>query len=78
MLASSAPVSRTHDGQGCLRAALVDLQRQGADSVCGENGLRQRLNVLAERLARVQSQGGEYARVGFSEYVEEARRTPTV
>jgi len=70
MLVSQRPVSRTGGGHGGLRPVLAELQRLGAGSSQCKGRLRQRLVVLAERLARVQALGDEYARVGFSEHVE--------
>jgi hypothetical protein len=74
MLVSQRPVSGPASGHGCLGAALAELQRQGARSVHGKEGLRQRLLELARRLARVQSLGNECARVAFSEYARDALR----
>jgi len=69
MLDSQRPEGGLSDGQGCLRQVLAELQRRGAGSKC-EEGLRQRLMVLARRLARVQALGDEYGRVSFSEHVQ--------
>jgi hypothetical protein len=69
-------VSRRNEGadsgQGCLRAALEELRRQHAGEPISDNGLRQRLLVLEQRLTRVRSLGNEYARVAFSQDAEEA------
>lgn len=80
MLVSQRCVSGSGDGQGCLRAALAELQRGQAASKDCEDGLRQRLLVLAQRLSRVQALGNEFARVTFSEHVEAAlaERAPAV
>ena len=67
MLVSQRPVSGSSERHGCHRQVLAELQR-GATSDC-EEGLRQRLMVLAERLARVQALGNEFARVAFSGHV---------
>ena len=68
MLDSQRPECDPSDGQGCLRQVVAELQRRDAGSKC-EEGLRQRLMVLARRLARVQALGDEYGRVSFSEHV---------
>jgi len=80
MLVSQRPVRGSRRGQGCLRAALVELQCRGADPSRGEDGLRQRLQALARRLARVQALGNEYARVTFSEDAQDVlrQRAPAV
>ena len=70
MLVSQRPTSGSDDRQGCHRAVLSELQRGGA-ALHSEEGLRQRLLVLAERLARVQGLGNEYARVDFSRHVQD-------
>lgn len=70
MLVSQRPVNGPGEKHGCFRAALAELQRRGAGPSGLEDVLRQRLLVLARRLARVRSLGNEYARVGFSEHVE--------
>ncbi|HET6427018.1 MAG TPA: hypothetical protein VFJ30_01315 [Phycisphaerae bacterium] len=69
MLDSRRPQGGSSDGQGCLRQVFAELQCRGAGSKC-EEGLRQRLIVLARRLARVQALGDEYGRVSFSEHVQ--------
>ena len=69
MLDSQRPRSGASDGQGCLRQVVAELQRRDAGSKC-EEGLRQRLMVLAKRLARVQALRDEYGRVNFSEHVQ--------
>ena len=69
MLDSQRPKSGPSDGQGCHRQVFAELQRRGVESKC-EEGLRQRLMVLAKRLARVRALGNEYGRVGFSENVQ--------
>lgn len=69
MLVSQRPVGGSSERHGCHRSVLAELQRRGAASDC-EEGLRQRLLVLAECLARVQALGNEYARVCFSEHVQ--------
>ncbi len=70
MLVSQRPVSEPHEEQGCFRAALAELQRQGEAPLPPTDGLWQRLLVLSQRLARVRSLGNEYSRVGFSEHVK--------
>lgn len=70
MLVSQRSVSGKAEGQGCLRTALSELQRCRAASGTCEEGLRQRLLVLSQRLARVRTLGNEYARVAFSKDVE--------
>lgn len=70
MLVSQRPVSEPHDKHGCFRAVLTELRRQGAAPSQCPDGLRQRLLVLARRLARVRSLGNEYSRIGFSEHVQ--------
>ncbi|MDY7011094.1 MAG: hypothetical protein SVV80_10140 [Planctomycetota bacterium] len=55
---------------GCFRTTLAELQNHSAAPSDYQDGLRQRLLVLARRLARVQSLGSEYARVAFSRHVE--------
>ena len=72
MLVSQRQVSGSCAEQGCFCAALTELQRHGAAPSDYKDGLRQRLLVLARRLARVQSLGDEYARVVFSEHAEAA------
>ncbi len=70
MLVSQRQVSGSCKEQGCFRTALTELQHHStAPSKC-DDGLRQRLLVLAQRLERVQSLGNEYARVNFSEHAE--------
>ena len=70
MLVSQRPVSGPGERHGCFRTAFAELQRQGAAPLDFKDGLRQRLLVLSQRLARVRSLGNEYARVSFSEHVE--------
>ena len=70
MLVSQRQVSGSCMEHGCFSATLAELQRSGAAPSNNKDGLRQRLLVLAERLAQVQSLGGEYARVAFSEHAE--------
>lgn len=70
MLGSQRPTCGPSDGQGCHRQVLAELQRRDVGSKC-EEGLRQRLMVLAKRLARVRALGIEYGRVGFSENVQD-------
>lgn len=77
MLVTERPVSGACGGQGCLRPVLAELQRQGAGPSACDDGFRQRLLVLAQRLARVQTLGNEYARVGFSSHVEAALQART-
>jgi len=69
MLVSQRPKGRPSERHGCHRKVLAELQRLGATTDC-EEGLRQRLLVLADRLARVQALGNEYARVSFSGSVD--------
>ncbi len=70
MLVSQRQVSGSCMEHGCFSTALTELQRSSAAPSNYRDGLRKRLLVLAERLARVQSLGGEYARVAFSEHAE--------
>lgn len=80
MLVSWRRASGGGDRQGCLRAALAELQHKDARSKDCDDELRQRLLALGQRLERVQTLGNEYARVGFSEHVEAvlAERAPQV
>ena len=67
MLATQPLVTGPGVEQGCFRTVLTELQRQAAAPSRCSDGLRQRLLVLARRLASVQSLGGEYARVDLSD-----------
>ena len=80
MLVSQRPVNGSDGKHGRFRTVFMELQRRGAAPLDFEDGLRQRLLVLARRLARVRSLGNEYARLSFSEHVEAilTGRTPTV
>ena len=70
MLVSQRQANGSCMEHGCFSATLAELQHSGAAPSNYRDGLRQRLLVLAERLAKVQSLGGEYARVAFSEHAE--------
>ena len=70
MLVSQRQASGSCMEHGCFRTTLAELQRHGAAPSDYQDGLRQRLLVLAQRLARVQSLGDEYARVAFSQHAE--------
>lgn len=54
-------------GQGCSRKKFAELRRLMASPSQFDEGLRQHIEVLATRLARVRALGGEYNRVGLSE-----------
>jgi len=69
MLATQRPVSGSSGGQGSLRAILAELEHQSRAPSSSEDGLRQRLLVLARRLGRVQALGDEYAGISLSEHV---------
>ena len=71
MLVSRQPKAGLSSGQGSLRALRAELAHRDAAFV-REEGLRQRLFVLARRLRRVQALGNEFARVGLSEQVQTA------
>ncbi len=70
MLVSQRRESGSGAGHGSLRTVLAELQRQAATPSKVSDGFRQRLLVLSQRLAGVQSLGNEYARVGLSEHVQ--------
>ncbi len=70
MLVSQRQASGSCMEQGRFCTTLAELQHRNAAPSDYQDGLRQRLLVLAQRLARVQSLGGEYARVAFSQYVD--------
>jgi hypothetical protein len=70
MLVSQRRVSGSGAGHGSLRTVLAELERQAATPSRISDGLRQRLLVLSQRLARVQSLGNECARVALSEHVQ--------
>ena len=57
---------------GSVRTALAELRSQLANPASLSDGNRQRLLVLAGRLARVQALGDEYVRVGLSDDAAEA------
>lgn len=70
MLVSKRQASGSCMEQGCFCTTLAELQNQNATPSNYQDGLRQRLLVLEQRLARVQSLGSEYARVVFSPHSE--------
>lgn len=72
MLIPQQAVSQAQHRHGRLRMSLAELRSQLAvPSSLGE-GHRQRLLELAQRVARVQALGDEYARVGMSDVAAEA------
>ena len=71
MLVSRQPKAGLSSGHGSLRTVRAELLNRNVAVVC-EEGLRQRLFVLARRLRRVQALGNEFARVGLSEQVRTA------
>ncbi len=70
MLVSQQTQSGSDVRHGSLRAVLAELKRQSADPSSIDDGLRQRLLVLTQRLARVRSLGSEYARVSLSGHAQ--------
>lgn len=70
MLVSQSPNQTGCLRQGSLQATLAELASHGAAPSARSDGLRQRLLEIAERLARVQGMGSEYARIGLSEEVQ--------
>lgn len=70
MLVFHRQVSGSCMEHGCFRTALAELQSRSAAPSDYQDGLRQRLLVLARRLASVQSLGSEYARVALSQHAE--------
>lgn len=61
------------DEHGCPSFGVSDLRARLMDPTDLDVRDRQRLMSLANRLARVQALGGEYARVEFSAHVATAR-----
>jgi hypothetical protein len=55
--------------QGSRKVGLAELRRGLSQLPQVGDVHRQRLLDLRQRLARVQALGGEYARIGFSEFV---------
>jgi hypothetical protein len=76
MLISQEVRSQTSPAQGSVRGGLAELRRQLAEPSALSDGNRQRLLELARRLARVQSLGDEYVRVGFSDSATDALTKP--
>ena len=58
--------------QGRRGASLAELRRSIADPAAISEAHRQRLQELAQRAARVQALGDEYAGVGLSDYAKAA------
>ncbi len=63
----SQSLSELEGGHGCPPMDFAELRRRMAESPSIEEGYRQRLVVLARRLARIRALGDEYLRVDFSE-----------
>ena len=55
--------------QGSFAAVFAELQTGPAAPQVPDGAFRQRLLILADRLARVQALQGQHARVGFSPHV---------
>ena len=70
MLVSQKPLSPSEARHGSLAEIRAELERREvAPSTC-DDGLRQRLLVLSQRLARVGAMGNEYAQVVLSEHAQ--------
>jgi hypothetical protein len=67
MLISPDARSDPQCGQGCPQMGIAELRGQLARPSQLDDGHRQRLLDLAQRVARVQGLGGEYRRVSLSE-----------
>ena len=63
----SQSLSEPEGGHGRPPMDFAELRRWMAESPSMEEGYRQRLVVLARRLARIRALGDEYLRVNFSE-----------
>ena len=74
---SPSEADPTHGGKP---VGLADLRRQLATPSRLQDGTRQRLSQLAQRLNRIRAMGNEYARLDLSEHVKAAmdRRPVTV
>lgn len=77
MLISQLAQCEVAAAQGSHAAVLAELQATPEAPRVPTGAHRRRLLDLAERLARVQSLGGEYARVCFSPAVESRLRSLT-
>ena len=66
---AGSDASRRH---GCKAASLAELRRALARPSCLEDGIRQRLVYVMQRLAAVQRLGGGLDRVDISEHVRSA------
>lgn len=64
-------------GQGRSAVGLAELRTSLCDTSHLGDGHRQRLLELAQRLARVQALGDEYARVGLSPMAADAMERST-
>ena len=72
MLIPQTALSRTRRRHGRCRAGLTELRHALASPSALGDGHRRRLLALAQRLARVQALGDEYARVDWSPAVRSA------
>jgi len=72
MVTSGKTQSDFRGPHGSGAAELAELRRDLARPSRLDDGHRQRLLDLAQRVARVQGLGGEYSRVSLSEYVSSA------
>ena len=72
MFTSQQHLSDLPRRQGCPSADLAELRHDLARPSQVNDGHRQRLLDLAQRVARVQALGGEYRRVSLSEHVQAA------
>ena len=72
MLISQEVRSPTPASHGSGPGGLAELRSQLADPLALSDGNRQRLLELASRLARIQSLGDEYVRVGLSPHARAA------
>ena len=78
MLVSPEPENGLLRRQGRRKATLAELRHRLANPSSLEDGHRQRLRELTDRLARVQAMGDQYARVAPSEFVRSAMECGTV
>ena len=72
MFISRSAQSKLTRQQGSESVSLAELRRRLSSPSNLQDGHRQRLLDLARRLARVQAQGDEYARLELSEFVTSA------
>ena len=69
MLISQRASSDSRVRHGCLQRSFAELRSQLARPSQLNDGHRQRLRDLAQRVARVQALGGQYRRVSLSDGV---------